>query len=315
MLDRSASSMPMRTAASRRSKLRMTRSWLRPSRASTRTRTATCRRTSTQRWVSRWTAARSRSPSQRRLRRTPRRRSSSRLPSMKQEAGRKPGLFHWENWPSAVFRTWLRCCATEDAELALLRGWAEEGFERQRLLEGKALGEIAANRSQPLKRGLVVDALGNAMHAHDLARLCDRDDDRLRQLVLHRGSGQLGIDLHRTQGARAEHGQGARVEAEVVDYQETAHLLAHLHEALHLGLALHAGKLGDFKADVLGRHAGDAEAGGHALCEVLILERTDRQVHREAGRLGVPDRIAMLAKPGEQALHDDSIEHRAFAAL
>src|SRR5580693_802011 len=49
--------------------------------------------------------------------------------------------------------------------------------------------------------------------------------------------------------------------------------------------ARRAQRLGDLKADAVGGNAMGVERGGHLLREALILERCDREVDGEAGRL------------------------------
>src|SRR6185312_6535078 len=152
-------------------------------------------------------------------------------------------------------------------------------------------------------------------HAEYLARLQDRNDERLRQFVLQRGGGDLRIDLHVTQRLRAQQLEHARIEREVVDDDEAAELLHRVDEALHLLAALHAGKLGDLEPDVLGGHVRVLEPLGDALRERRIFQRAYREVHGKARGFGIPDFLAVLTEPAQQALDDERIERGAFVAL
>ena len=91
--------------------------------------------------------------------------------------------------------------------------------------------------------------------------------------------------------------------------------LAGLDEALHGRAALHAREFADLETDVLRRHVVLLEPRTDFLCERLVFERADRQVHREACGLGIPQGFAVLAEPLQQALEHERVERGAFAAL
>src|SRR5207302_5349454 len=102
------------------------------------------------------------------------------------------------------------------------------------------------------------------------------------------------------------------VEREIIDDDEAPELLAQRDEVLDLCAALHAQRLRDLESESLRGDAVGFQAGRDVLQEALVLERGDRQVEREARRLGIP-RGAMRAEPRQQPLQGQYVQRSRIA--
>src|SRR5579872_1449164 len=138
----------------------------------------------------------------------------------------------------------------------------KEGLQRARAVELRALGEIEADGGEPASGSLRIHLLGAAVNAQHFGRLRNRDDPRLRKLVAHRLDGQLRIDLHHTQGFRAQELEGSRMKLEVIEYDEATELLALCDQALGLRQVADAGRLVQLEADGLRGNAALFESRG-----------------------------------------------------
>ena len=87
-------------------------------------------------------------------------------------------------------------------------------------------------------------------------------------------------------GAQQRHHGG--VEGEIVDDDVAAELVACGHEALHLGTALGAERLGDLETHGIRRDAVALQAGRHLLEKPFVLQGGDGEVYGKAGGLSRP---------------------------